>query len=297
MRQLLIRYAGSVLLLLAPLVPATSSQAEHVLGLDCKGLSAFAAQHPQFDGSRYLSVENSARCPIMPVLDGTFGHDWSWAYVFLAQNRDRFHILEVFLSNGSMRRRPFEERGAGELFPELDARFWRYFLENYPELLEPEIANRVAQIYQALKPKLTRHTVPILTIELEDNLSTKAASNLVAIVRRYWPYLIARNPLVHRIDKPSMLAGADIIESHGPIVEIPVPCIYNEDGKDFDSEKTPVRFRSHHQCDRVAWEKGLQGYTQSNRSSKESRIFTLPRLRPSFTISTGKAQRIRRLLQ
>lgn len=220
------------------------------------GLSAFSAMNESFPCDDYLKELNKSPRPIMPVLYGTFGFDWSCIDKFIQQNRSRPHAVQIHLSNE--RCRYYERCEAGELEGDLDTIDYNYLLEIKTGWLLQKITARVQTIYQVLSSLMIKHkanTDLFLSTGLEDLYSQNAYNVIYETIRSSWPYEIIRVPLQNNHHH-------DLVEYHG----VSVPCndttFASNDGAVLSVSGSAGFAAQHRECKAtILWLPSLQGIT------------------------------------
>ena len=262
-----------------------------------QGMSALAAMHPKFPCERYLSIANEFHRPAMTVLWGTFGNDMSCVQAFLDSNALRPHLLQIHMSNEVCRRKNNCKKG--ELLRHHTVREYNDALRGRRSHAKAIISKRVQSIRDTIKASQNPNTAVILSIGLEDNLESKAVSQLVKIVKDNWPKVkLARNPVSYRA---SEFGGIKYRELHG-LLNLPKPCIANLDGVSIDATrkssyqpKTSLReFKNYlrRNCDCRAtfgWVAEWQGFNGFRSST------VLPPRKRKFVIKKREARKYRRL--
>ena len=145
--------------------------------------------------------------PIMPILVGTFGDDWSCVERFLASNKDKPHALEVHITNQSchrLRRCKKGEIGTGDT-----AAFNRALLTpTSPTNLT--IETRIRDLESRLSKIKNNNTTILVSSGLEDQYCNKCYSSVYNLIRTYIPYAkIIRNTILR-----NQSFVADYVESH-----------------------------------------------------------------------------------
>jgi len=254
-----------------------------------RGVSAFAIEAPAYVSSAcdrlVASLADTERI-FLPTLHGTFGEDEGCIHRVLAVHRLKSIIVQVHLTNETMRRRRRSQRGEGEMLTHMSIAELNAGLEAHDSLVLDAVRNRTAEVLAKQRELGTPNTRWILGVGLEDNYTDRAAEVMVNTVREVWPYEVSRNPL-----KGSYRAGADFIESHSTARRkgFAPPCLANEDGR-LNSTKASEKFlKTYGDCLAVAlWDKDHQGANPGG-------SFKLPRLR-TFKFTNADMKKYKRIL-
>ena len=221
------------------------------------GLSAFAALNKAFPCDQYLELIKESPAPVMPVLYGTFGKDWSCVLNFIEQNKERHHAIEIHFSNERCRYwgRCFE----GELLPSLDTDGYNQALEHKDPIILNAIRGRMYEILlmiQAVLP-ISPNTHWILTTGLEDSYSEKAALQIYDTIKTLWPYELRRSPVNPNTSFPYLL------ELHGVQVDCATAPIVSNDGDPIESTSGLRSYVQEHKlCEGlILWQSRAQGIT------------------------------------
>lgn len=257
---------------------ATSVSAQYT------GFSAYAAGNKRFPCGRFLEISKHAKQPAMAVLYSTFGRSTKCVRRFMAKFEARPHLVEYHLSNETCRRggRTCYEQ---EILASLSPRGYSHQLEKMPSSLRVLLEKRVERITH-IAEQGNRNTRFVLSLGLEDQYTTKAAAALFDVVKKSWPYEIARNPAASFfVDR-----NADIIELHSKdsVFSVDKSCIWNQDGLSGGLGEAGQLFRKYKSClARIAWTKEAQGIGE---------VF-VPPLKRKFVITKRQVLGYGRLLQ
>lgn len=253
------RVIGVVLAILAF---ANAAHAQYV------GLSAFGsgathsleAREP-FACNKYLAIAVRPRYPAMSILPGTFGDDLWCPLWFMAALSERAHLVQVHFSNESGRKK--HNLGAGEFLPHLSVDAYSRALEQGDPVVAAAVVARVQGLAAFFKMFANENTAIILSLGLEDKLTSAAAAKLTALIRPHWPYGINRNPL----GSTRYLAGADYFEKHGDAKCDGLISIVNQDGAVRSLKQTRKWLAKNASClVRLVWRPEHQGRTASGKS-------------------------------
>lgn len=254
-----------------------------------RGVSAFAIQSPAYVSTACDKLGESLKDTervFLPILYGTFGDSEECLFRILALSRLKSVIVQVHLSNETMRRRKLSQRGEGEMLTYYGIAELNNGLEAHDSLVLDAVRNRVAEVLEMQRTLATPNSRWILSVGLEDNYTDKAAEVMVNTVREVWPYEVSRNPL-----KGVYKAGADFIESHSATKRkgFTVPCFANEDGRINSTRQSNKFLETYQMCLGAAlWDKDHQG---ANPNGK----FTLPRKR-TFKFTSSDVKKYRAIL-
>lgn len=204
--------------------PATAEKRKHISAHRFDGVAAFAAMHPRFECDNWLTIMDQATKPVLAILWGTFGYDTRCLRKFTNRYKEKPHLIQSHLGNGSCRRKDLCLKG--EMFPRDTVSEWDARLVVMSPETRATILNRVLELRVTMEMYSNSNTYLMLSLELEDNLSLLAAKNLLSVVREIWPYAISYNPLKSPRGNPLLV---DYVEHHG--LRTPeAPCIANLDG-------------------------------------------------------------------
>ena len=196
-----------------------------------RGVSFLAAQHKDFPAKRafnkvFCDIEN----PALAFLWGTFGirTDIIKRFYRCAENG----VLQVYISNEVGRRKNTLYKG--EFKRRWSVHKYNQKLEKMSFLTKRAIHRRVRRIVRACEPHMQGGDVLLLCTGLEDNMTNKAARNLVEAIREITPHEIVRNPVGNNPQQSR--AGADYLELHDakPGVVLHRAGVWSNDGVDID---------------------------------------------------------------
>lgn len=175
------------LVLLLSLISSAPAQAQYV------GLSAFAANNPNFPCDRYLQISEASKYPAMAILWGTFGEDYTCLKRFTEKFKDRYHLVQIHFSNETCRPPRANNCGTNDLYPWVDVPNWNRLLEEHEAFTYQAVADRLANIRFVAEAVGNYHTTFLLSTGLEDNYTWPAYVELYQFIRARWPYLMVRN--------------------------------------------------------------------------------------------------------
>ena len=216
------------------------------------GLSAFSGLSYDFPCSEYIQAMSKVPNPIMPVVYGTFGTDFSCVSNFIQLQKES--IVEIHFSNEACRRnnRCYE----GEFAAELPVKGYNAALEeNDPAILHAIRLRLIDLVAVAVSLSDVNPAVTwILSTGLEDQFTPLAYSNLHAEIARSWPYEIIRSPL----DDNAL--GSSLTEHHGVQVPCNTTTIASNDGDPLNVSESAAFATNHRDCKAtILWQSNLQG--------------------------------------
>lgn len=220
-----------------------------------RGVSSFAAMHPNFPCDNFLRTAAYAKVPAMTILWQHFGDDPTCMRRFTDTFRDRPHVLQIHYSNESCRRKGscFENAYVG-----LGVDRYNRLLEEMSDDTRHQLHGRALWILAQVWFAMNANTRPILSMGLEDQYSDIAQSKLAWVLREIWPYEISRN----RHSGGRSTAGVQLLEyhsAHGTPSNV-LPCLANEDGNDHSASSSRKFLKRYAKCDVVwLWRKKHQG--------------------------------------
>ena len=237
-----------------------------------RGVSAFAAMHPNYPCDALLATTDFARYPAIAVLYETFGYDQKCIARFVARNHWRPHMIDFHFSNEACRRNHncIDESLGGSV-----SEYNKALEAKDPKLVAKLQARMwvIRSIFDSIKNDNTR---VVISVGLEDNYSDKAFKNLVEILRPIWPWEFSRNPC----KGGRSLSGVQLKEFHS-LTSRPggLRCMANEDGNYNQSKKDSQKFlKRYAACDAVfLWREEHQGRTENGKRvppRKRKFIFT-----------------------
>lgn len=254
------------------------------------GVSAFAIQHPAYYSSCDNLIESmrDEEFPFVPFLWGTFGSEERCISEVIESFGSKDSIIQIHLTNETMRRRRQSQRGEGEMLVNYSISQLNRALERKDPVVLDAVRNRTGEIWAFVQHHNRPNIRWILGVGLEDNYTAAAAEVMVNTVREIWPGEVSRNPL-----RGSYRAGAQYIESHSnsPPRGFGAPCIGNEDGR-YNSERESRKFMQRYKaCIAVGfWDGEHQGRRQDG-------SFRLPMNRSEFRFTSRDVDRYKRLMK
>lgn len=230
---------------------------------------------PRFPCDRFLRISDYAQKPAMATLFNTFGRSESCIKKFALRYQYRPHVIEIHYDNQTCRRKP-RKCFRQELFPSMGPAQYSRLLEKMRAGTERKILSRVRAIFKITTKAGSDSTRWILSTGLEDNYTHAAYKRLLTVIRKEWPYEIARNPASDR----AFIGRADFAELHSPTADFGgLPCIWNQDGLAGGVPEFKAKFIQYYRCEIIfAWDGDAQGVTK----------FFAPPLQRFFYISEQK---------
>lgn len=263
-------------------------------GQGFRGVAALGAMHQNFPCNSLLKLVNQSPRPALGVLFGSFGEELGCIQSYLNSNKNRKHLLEIHFSNEVCRRN--KRCARDEFLPDLNITFYNYYLSNFPWVINKEILDRVNLIRDKIVPLINDNTILILTTGLEDNFTDRAYLNLYGMIRPFWPYYMARNP-VRGINGKVFVSEAKIAESHILNSKFPkdVLCMVSEDGNQQQNADSRKLLRQRRGCLAVfLWRWRWQNAAPSG--AKRSGLYVPPRER-KFRITPRDVREVGRILR
>lgn len=172
------------------------------------GISAYAGMHKNFPAKRFMDqFPDNAKTGCIAILSGSFG--WSTKLIRLFVDRFPAGLIEVHMGNGAGRRRYSQE--VGEFAKKYSVDAYNVALEKGDKAIPTLVEARLLKI-KTLIFDMAPTCKWVLSPELEDNLTDKAFSALVKIIKSFMPDItLARSPC----SKGKALDGAKFYERHG----------------------------------------------------------------------------------
>ena len=174
------------------------------------GCAFLAMQHKAFPFKQSMRCFEKVKRPAIAVLWNTFGRQKKGIRYFLQSQQSKPHLVHFYLLNSVCVRNNNCQQG--ELNPSWSKYKWRRRLTRSHWRLENQLRRRTKKLRRFIERHANENTHISLAVALEDNLTDKAARNLIEIVRQEWPYDLIRNPMHNTIN--SSIAGADMLELH-----------------------------------------------------------------------------------
>ena len=174
------------------------------------GCSFLALLHKNFPTKQAMKCFEGIGQPAITFLWGTFGTKKSNLKPFFEMNKDKPHLVQVYLTNGVCIRKRNCKRG--EVCRKDTSSKWNRKLRKKNLILKLKLKARVRSVKKTLEKHGNENSRFVLVPQLEDNLTNGAAREFIKIIREVWPYEVVRNPVGNNPYKH--LSGADALELH-----------------------------------------------------------------------------------
>jgi hypothetical protein len=198
------------------------------------GVSYYAAQSKDWPCDRTLKVFEGVQKPSMAILWHTFGDNTACLEKFINDARPK--QLEIHLVNEVCQRN--KRCGPYEFLANISTSEYERRLSSR----EPKLLSAIKNYAKAPAEFVRRHQGKFecfVSPGLESNLSDRAAKTLNSVIKPMFPGCrLVRNPA--GINRARGLAGAEILEVHGPNPRIDPQCIANLDGNDVSFARRPA---------------------------------------------------------
>jgi hypothetical protein len=198
------------------------------------GVAYYAIQHKDWPCDRTLKVFEGVAKPSLSVLWHSFGDNTQCLEKFINDSRPK--QLEIHLINEVCQRN--RRCGPYEFLANTSTADYEKRLASR----DPKLISAIKNYAKAPSEFLKRHQGKFecyVSPGLESNLSDRGAKTLNDAIRPMFPgCAIVRNPA--GINRARGLAGAEIIEVHGPNPRISPECIANLDGNDVSFARRPA---------------------------------------------------------
>lgn len=198
------------------------------------GVAYYAIQHKDWPCDRSLRALSEMKKPAISFLWHSFGDNTKCLEKFIEDNRPK--QLEIHLINEVCQRN--HRCGPYEFLSQISSsEYERRLSQRDPKLIEAikSYAKAPSDFVRRNQGKFECFVSP----GLESNLSDRAALILNSVIKPLFPGCkIVRNPA--GINKSRGVAGAEILEVHGPRPGLKPPCIANLDGNDVSFARRPA---------------------------------------------------------
>lgn len=241
------------------------------------GFSAFAAFHPEFPCSEFLSISAKASYPATAVLVTTFGYDTKCVKRYLDRFKNRPHFLEIHTSNETFRRNLYKATKF-EIAPTMGVRAYNQAIEKRNPYLLRRVRAKVKWVNKHILPLTNANSYVVLSTGLEDNYSKRAYRIIRDEIKKLWKGDLVRNPL-HIPPNCRDTDGVKYCELHLPESDFgKVPCIWNNDGNYDDVYYQSEFFTRYSSCTvRLAWSGRAQGIFTNQFVEPRRRTFEISR--------------------
>lgn len=270
------------LLLIVNFIVVNIASAKYLIGL-----STFPIQSENFeetDCNQVIKMAKGVTHPAIAILYNTFGSNEECLEKFwnATERLGKRHITEIHFSNEAGRRTGNVDRK--DFLRKLDVKSYNKALKEMPDWLQRRIRRRVLSIKKIVR-KHRKNGYFILSTGLEDNYSKQAWYNLYKVIKKYWPYAIARSNVKHN----TWVAPGDVWDERHAYFSNPKKpnrCIMNGDGQDIDflqltgqhtSGYKPATYKQvkkwlnrgiENNCIMFLWTAKWQGFLKNRQASK-----------------------------
>lgn len=218
------------LLFLLTIIFVSTANARYLIGL-----STFPIQSDNFedtDCNKVIKMAKGVSHPAIAILYNTFGSNEECLERFwsVTEKLGKRHITEIHFSNEAGRRTGNVDRK--DFLRSFDVKTYNKALKEMPNWIERRIKRRVHSIRKVVR-KHRKYGYFILSTGLEDNFSKQAWYNLYHVIKKYWPYAIARSNVKHK----TWVAPDNVWDERHAYFSRPMKknrCILNGDGQDID---------------------------------------------------------------
>lgn len=194
------------------------------MAIKYSGVSAFAMMNPNYPFEALLATLDFAPNPAFAALWGTFADSTPFSTARFKQFADRYHykphMVEThWLNNTAITNNKIFE---GEPFPQFNTSQLNAALERNDPATLATVTARIREIKAVMDEIKNGNTYLVLTTGLEDHYTPKAFENILAEIKKTWPYFIVRSGASY---------GNFPREVHGASAQIGGSSIFcNEDG-------------------------------------------------------------------